>query len=220
MELFPMTFNDKVMHIQGLPDAVKLISISGKIETQLAHMALHRDDLDFAKQCLEAINSLHKDDNLVRKSLWHSAIIHYIKCFVGGSRRIDLDARAIYSKKENALPVFRYFKSLRDKHFIHDENAYTQCIPSAAINGGGKPYKVEKIFAMPVHAETLNQQNYDNLYSLIGFALEWVIVKFDELAIILTEKLEAKTTEQLLAMPQASFKAPELTELDARRNTP
>lgn len=44
-----MTFTDKVLHIEGLPDAVNLVSISGKIETQIAHMALHRDDLDFAK---------------------------------------------------------------------------------------------------------------------------------------------------------------------------
>jgi hypothetical protein len=119
-----------------------------------------------------------------------------------------------------AKQVFACFKNVRDKHLVHDESAYAQSIPSAALNRADATHKIAKIFAMAVDAETLDQGNYGNLHLLIDVALKWVIGKFDELACLLTEELEAEKYEDLLARRPAEVRIPTAKELEIRRKTP
>ena len=77
--------------------------------------------------------------------------------------------------------MFDYFKNLRNKHFIHDENSYAQSLPGAVLNKGNKPFKIEKIICVNTVAETLEQENYSNLQLLIEKARDWVDKEFEAL---------------------------------------
>jgi hypothetical protein len=202
--------------IPQLPDAVKFVSLKGKLARQIAHYALHKYDLEFVLETLREINSASSE--VVTRALWHIAIITFIKCFVGGSARIRLDEKRIF--KGTAMQVFRYFDALRNKHVVHDENSYTQCIPCAALNDGGKSFKIEKIIAVASEGVTLEQANFANLELAAAQALHWVIAKFDELCVAQTAELEKETMEHLRSLPDVTFSLPDIAQIEKRRITP
>jgi hypothetical protein len=168
MEYFNITKSESDFRIEGAPpDAVKAVQIDGREARRLADLALHKSDLEFAIQCLDAINLTHETFWVIREALWRSAIIHFIKCFGNSRARSQLSADKIFKGDTVGIDVFGYFLNLRNKHFIHDENSYAQSIPGALLNKGDKKFKIEKIVCFSAIAETLEQNNYDNLVLLI-----------------------------------------------------
>src|ERR1700730_1865336 len=142
MQSFDIKLNEEGLHIEGLPDAVIVVCLEGPKAKQMAHMALHRKDLRFALNSLDAINRVPVSDDIIREALWRSALVSFSKCFVGGSARMPLVKTHVYVNEPTGKIVFDYFKNLRDKHVIHDENAYSHCLPAAALNDGTKPFMV------------------------------------------------------------------------------
>lgn len=81
MEYFPVTKTSQGFQIEGFPEAVKVVRITGRDRQRLADLGLHKRDLDFALECLTAINQVPEQPGIVREALWRSAIVHFIKCF-------------------------------------------------------------------------------------------------------------------------------------------
>jgi len=141
------------------------------------------------------------------------AIVKFVKCFVGGSARIQLDEKVVFQNKIGALRVFNYFKDLRNKHFVHHKNSYTQSVPTATLNNGRKDFKIERIVAISAVGITLDQANYANLLLAATDSLDWVRAKFDALCIALSTELEKQPYESLMAMPEISVKPPDIAEM-------
>jgi hypothetical protein len=220
MERFSITKTDSGFHIEGFPEAVKVFAIEGLQSKRLADLALHKTDLEFAAECLKAINQVSDKPRVLRKALWRAAITNYMKCFGNSQARSQLSAEKIYKGNEPALTAFNYFKNLRNKHFVHDENSYAQSIPGAILNRREKPYKIEKIVCLSAIAETLSQNNYSNLHLLVQTTKAWVISKFDILCETLTKELEAQSYDDLLNRKAITYRAPAIDEIKNNRNTP
>ena len=218
-EHYPIRQTGAGLHIDGFPDATKLILLKGKKAERVAHLFLHNRDLTFAADCLEKLNATA--DPTVRDALWRSAILFYIKCFAGGSRRSSLDEKRIYQgQPPEALQAFRYFKNLRNKHFIHDENPYGQSIPCAGLNGGNKTYKIEKVFTLAIYIETMEQNNYSNLHLLITQAQDWVARESDRLFNLLAGELEVLPYSKLLSFEDVKYIVPGPETVSQRRAGP
>ena len=161
---------DNQLYIEGFPDGVKVIQLDGPIALRLSHLALHRNDMDFADRCLDELNNIEVGDFL-KQALWRSSVIHFFKCFGKSESRFKLIAEKIYKDEPTeAMMVFNYFRDLRNKHFIHDENSYTMINHGAILNRGDKDYKIEKIVCITAYGVTLNQENFVNLKLLINKA--------------------------------------------------
>jgi len=211
---------DGALHIEGFPDAVKAIQLSSAKAKRLADLALHRSDLSFALQSLEALNSGTVSDH-VRESLWRSAIVHLYKCFQDSASRSSLAAAAVYSSAPpEAMLNFVHFRHLRNKHLVHDENSYAQCLPAAILNDGTKDHKIERILASTVLAGTLGQDEYSNVHRLIDRAIDWVDRAFDALCAELTAELESIAYADLLVMPDLTVDTPKLEDLARPRKRP
>jgi hypothetical protein len=72
------------LHVEGFPEAAKVIRIEGPLARRLSDLSLHLGDLDFAGECLHAINGAPSD--LIRHALWRSAVVHVLKCYGDGAR--------------------------------------------------------------------------------------------------------------------------------------
>jgi hypothetical protein len=217
MERIEFTPTEGGWHIEGFPEAVKAIKIDGPKATRLAHIALHRADLSFALECVEGINLVSEQPRVNREALWRSAIIHTMKCFGKNRSRFKLEPKRVYKGNRLALEAFDYFQTLRDKHFVHDENAYSQCLPSAILNKKEATHKIAKIVCTSFQGVTLVQDNYANLQLLISDGLKWLANEFDILCTILTSELEATTYEDLLHREAVTYRAPTLDEIQKPR---
>lgn len=218
MEYYPIKHVDGNLHVEGFPDAVKLIKLDDPKAQRIADLLLHRHDLEFANSCLEAINTVPVDPPAVREALWRCAIIHFAKCFGNSAARFQLSCEKIYrGEPSEAKQAFQYFQHLRDKHVVHDENSYAQSIPGAVVNRGDKLYKIEKILCFVAHGNTLEQDNYNNLKLLIQKALTWVVAEFDTCCDIVTKELEAIPYDELLKRLDVTYRVPSVEEIGGNR---
>jgi len=99
MDRLSITKTDEGIHIEGFPDAVRLVELNDPKARRISDLMLHQHDLEFADGCLEAINATPPDSLLVREALWRSAIIHFAKCFGGSAARFQLDRKKIYKNE-------------------------------------------------------------------------------------------------------------------------
>ena len=222
MEHFGVTQQSPTaLRIEGFPDAVKVVRLDGARARRLADLALHKADLDFAHACLREINDVPPEPSVAREALWRSAILHVFKCFGDSTARFQLAPRKVLKHEPpEALVVFEYFKNLRNKHLVHDENSYAQGAPGAVLNGGDKPHKVEKIVCSVTRSQTLQQESYANLVLLVNRTQAWVIAEFDTLCIQLTDELEKKSYAELLAKEPLSFRPSSVHDVGTTRNAP
>lgn len=217
MENLKISSANAEINIDNVPDGVKIVKIEGDKVKRLSDLTLHKKDLIFAKFCLESINNVPADQQLLREALWRTAIIYFIKCF-GDGVRFKLQFKTIYKNDpEEAKICFEYFKDLRNKHLIHDENSYSQCKVGAILNNGNKPYKVEKIACISMTAFTLEQNAYSSLSLLIDKALDWVSAQFDENCKNLTLELENESYENLTLRDPLIYSVPTIEEISCKR---
>ena len=217
MELFEIDRTDSGFHISGFPDATKVIKLSGHKAQQISELAAHTDDLQIALASLERINDVAPESSLVRQGLWRSAVEHCMKCFSDTKARSRLSPKEVFKGDSEALEVYEYFRSLRNKHIAHDENAYVQCIPGAVLNRPNAKYKIAKIVCFSAVAETLDQCNYGNLHKMVTETLSHIDARFESLCGNLTAKLEARPYGELAAMEEMTYSKPELEDIGKSR---
>ncbi len=213
MEPIRISHTGSELRIEGFPDGVKVVQLSGPKAQELADLALHRSDLQFARDSLDALNNAALSEH-IRESLWRSAIVHFFKCFQNSASRSSLKTDDVYKDTPpEAMMNFVHFKHIRNKHLVHDENSYAQCVAGAILNDGTKTFKVEKIFASNVYAATLDDAQYSNFRIAVQRALGWVEGRFDEVCAELTRDLEATPYAELFAMPALTVTVPKVEEL-------
>jgi hypothetical protein len=218
MENIDFDLVEKTFRINGFPDAVKVARLDGALAKRLTDIALHIHDLEFSQKALKELNFVEDKRSDLAELLWRSAIVYFIKCFTGNSSRTQIsEDKILKSEPHDAKLAFRFFKSLRDKYFIHDENNYSQCVPMALINNGQKAFKIEKIICQSMHAGTLDQGTFSNLTLLVEKSLEWVRREFDLPCDKITALLEAKTHQELMNLPVPEIITPDLAKIDRRK---
>ena len=208
MQSHQLNLVDGSLRIEGFSDKHQAVNFEMPEKKRLADLALHHQDLHFAKTCVELINQVPEEPAALRESLWQSAIVSYFKCF-GEGERFLLDSKKIYkSEPPEAILVFKFFKSLRNKHIIHDENSYSQALVGAILNPKGEEKKVCQVISCQVTSATLGQESWSNLHLLVTKALTWVVCEYDALAERMANKLESKDYEVLESGGRLSFTVP------------
>ena len=209
MERLQWTWEESGPRIEGFPDGIRVIRLEGQRARRLSDLDLHRADLDFTLACLDEMQSQPHDSRLLQEALWRSSIVHFLKCFGDSAARFRLFAKDIYGAEPlETMAAFDYFKTMRNKHLVHDENSYAQSVPGAILNRGDKPFKIEKILCFSITMPTLDAANYDNLRRLVYRARDWVVEEFDRLSDLLAAELEEQPYDALLERDALTFRVP------------
>ena len=221
MEGFSITLKDGHLHIEGFPDAAKVIKLTGPKARRLSDILLHREDLRFSLECLQKLNEFPTDQRVVRQALWTSAVLHFTKCFGANQARSSLSPKEILKgEPQMAWEVYNWVNNLRNKHIVHDENSWAQAIPAAIVAAPGKDYNIEKIVCLGMYGDTLDQSSWNNLHLLTTKALDWVTEQFDSLCESLTEDLEQEDRDDLLKRDSASHTKPTAEDMAGKRERP
>jgi hypothetical protein len=220
MEHVEITAGPGGFEVRGVPDAALVVALDHPAAMRLSDLALHKRDLDFAAQCLDNLNALPAEFALAKESLWESAIVHFVKCFGSSKARGQLSRERIYKQWPEALVAFDYFKDLRDKHIVHDENPFSTSLPIAVLNDGTKPHMVEKIATVSLIGMTLGEADWRNLVMSVRVAREAVESEYDEICEKITSDLEGRSYEQLVAMGPAMYTAPGAEQVGRNRRGP
>jgi hypothetical protein len=204
------------IHLNGYPTAERVIRLTGKRATRFAHLALHLHDLQFAGECLEQLRSETHFPDIAREALWRSAVVHYLKCFSDSAARFSLDSTIIFDR---GIPqqVHQYFRDLRNKHLVHDDNPYLQALPAGIIGRLGDTPKVQEVIVLSMRSDTLTPENLGNLDLLLNTAHHWVQVAFDKAQASARNELEQVDHAELLMREQANVRVPTVEDLSTSR---
>jgi hypothetical protein len=205
----------RALHLGMYPDAVAFKKLDGPMARQLRAIALHRTDLLFCQQAVEKLleASLQPLVEVVHHALWIAAIAQYFKCFGSSKSRGQLSAAKVFKSHPQALPVFQYFQALRDKHIVHDENAYSMSFVGFALNPRADQTKIAGVVSLALNADSSDDSHVRSFSELVRATLDWVEAKREELQSMLASEYEAMSYPQLEAMPEVSFKAPDAAQI-------
>ncbi|KHJ74171.1 hypothetical protein [Rhodococcus sp. Chr-9] len=205
MEQGKVRFEAGRLYLDGYPDAVKLAAVIGPHAKQLADLADHRRDLEFAHAAAVRLRDAPNDPDIVREALWRSAIVTYRKCFDRASKRRALRAECIY---DEGVPreVFAYFKRLRDKDIAHDDRAYSAYSIGAVIGPDDGDRKVQEILYIGMRAQHLDGPMLTNLGLLIEGAHQWVVKEFERVAAEKVAEMRTMSYSDLLDLPNTEVR--------------
>ena len=191
--------------IEDYPEAVRIIKINNIMARRLGDLLLHHHDVLFSLECLDKIKDISDDNNMLNTVLWESAIIHFIKCFGDNKSRFQLSFEKINNKNNNDKKIFEYFKNLRNKHIIHDENAYSQYFIGAVINKPENINKIGEIVMSTLDIDSLSTENIQNLNSLIVKVEKWLTEESGKIIGLIKKDLDKECYEKLLHMETANI---------------
>lgn len=180
----------------------KTVWISSPLARRLAHLALHKLDLELAETALLSIRTALRDEPVLGEMAWRMALLYALKGFQRHPSRPSLDAAAIFGGDAFRLEVFNYFQTMWEKLFVYDENSFRDCRVGLSLNGPDAPRKIEqaKVFAIPTatppHTELMS------LHFLIRQTLKWLIPEIDRLAQALASEYERRPYEELECIPE------------------
>ena len=217
MRAYETQLIDGKIYVENFPKPEKTFDgIDPNLARKLADYALHRHDLLFARQCLEAMSIDYPE--LVLEALWRNAIIHYCKCFSRASARINLqEGQILNSQPPEAMKVHRYFMKLRNKHIAHDENAYLDAKPGFIFPLPGEPGKIEDVLCAVMRGNTRDQVHVPQLNQLVDVTLRWVNSKMEEAFTQVRQKLESETDDVLASQPDVTYSLPTADDLYGTR---
>ncbi|MBX9961833.1 MAG: hypothetical protein K2Y35_02170 [Burkholderiales bacterium] len=206
------------LDIEGYPNAVAVKRIDDPIARQLQGIALHHFDLSYCRAALAELTHLDRSiQPLLAEALWVSTIARYFKCFGRNKSRTQLSPEKILKNHPGAEEVFGYFRDLRDKHIIHDENPYSQAFTGIALNVKDAEYKIADVFSLAMNAFTVDDDHLRSFTQLTAVTLAWVDAKRDELHNLLGKQYEQWEYEVLLALPDIAFTVPTSDKVDSKR---
>ncbi len=202
--------------IDGGPDAVRAISLEGNLAKRLADLSMHLHDLTEAEDYLRAAQAI-ASNTVIYRALGQSAVVTFMKCFAQSKARSSLDRKILNGTDGGALPSFQFFYDLRNKHIAHDENPFSICSTFALINDGKKPYKVEKVCAVPMKIHVLEQSKLDELAGLIETAKAWLDKQIAVVREKIIDELDRESYQELASRNAPHLVTPHLSDVGKNR---
>jgi hypothetical protein len=168
-------------------------------------------DLRLAATALDRLIKLlgeKSDDDLVKGSLWTTAVVSYSRCFIGG-RRPPLGESVFEGFHESALGFHRHLITMRDKHVAHSVNPFEQVAVGAVV--GNDEAGIHRVIGMGVLAVKhvmFDDQGVSDFRHLVGGLESKIAATCKALEAAVLAEAQTRTVEEILAMPRLGITAP------------
>lgn len=183
-----LKWNPKELRLESYEGAANVIHLHGPPVARVAHLALHRVDLEFARACLEVIEaaSMEQWHTPAIEAAWRSALLHYCKCFAGqqgAAGRTQLSARKILGPEDGVrMKDHRLMMDLRNKHLVHDEGTHNWCDVAVLVAAPGATPKLLGIKVAAMDSVTLDHLTVASLRELVDAVHTWTVAEFERLS--------------------------------------
>lgn len=221
-DTYSIVVGDSSMRLADHPPRLaKLVAVPDEIGKQLAHMGLHGIDLQKAIEYLDELDRRGYPQALETAdyALWHSALIAMYKCFGNSKARSRLNPDDIYTDAAQRK-TFDYWRDLRNKNIVHDENDVTQGWVVAVLRQPGYEPKIDGLQQLSIDGVTVCAENSAALRGLVDTAKQWVRVEADRLKAKVLAELNAMTYEELDALPPPRVDTPTEASVSITRRSP
>lgn len=207
----------ETIHLSGYPSNTRTVTVSTPTSSAARDMHLHRQDLEAVRNMLDAARDEATPEKL-RGYLWNSAISTYCKCFQASNSRARLRVDEVLAGlPENARKAFDYFMNLRNKHLLHDDNAYSQARVAAVVCADSEQAPIAGLHVLTFTADTLDESHFVSFQMLLSHTTYWASAKGESLLKAVRDELANLTREELLSLPPLQVAVPTVESVKASR---
>lgn len=191
--------------------------IDGNVEKQYRAVVLHELDLQFCQNCLRELKSLdYNKQSELAEVYWISCITRFFKCFGQSKARPNLSGSKIFKADPVSTTEFEYFRALRNKHIVHDENPFSDVLVMVAVNASDQGPPFVEVFGAPIHLSTI-KSDLVRLEGLVKKARAWVANRRLEFEKQLTATYSPWLRDKLLSLPDVLIRPPSDKEVLSTR---
>jgi hypothetical protein len=144
--------------------------------------------------------------DILRWALRHAALVATYKCFGGSRGRASLKRDDIYDEGDQR-DTFDYFKNLRDKHIVHDDNDHAQAHVGVLKKPGVEPTVTEAL-SFTLFGSMVGQQNTASLRCVVDKAIQYVESEIDAVSDMITDSMNQMSYDDLDALPGITASKP------------
>ena len=212
---YQVTIMNEGFEIRGdFPNDLTPIAIpdSCKLKRRFASFFLHKRDIEKGMSFLRCI-SMDKHE-AINEGLFIAGLNAFIKCFKSDVRAQVSDS--IFTNDETKK-LYTFFNSMRNKHFMHDENGMLQTLDFLLVN---LDKDVPAIFnASVVWNSILIDYQYEasRLLNLIGIVHNHLCSEIDKMAETIVDEFKDQTKKELLGYGSPTIKIASYDDLHKSR---
>ena len=164
---------------------------------------LHKLDIDHGLEYLDKIEIV--DDNIISESLFLAALNSYLKCFKKNKSRSSLDKNVIANGDSETLDAFFYFESLRDKHYMHDENKMISSVAFLLVNPEESNEMIDSASVVWTVAKINFKQASIILKQLMNVTINYLVYEIDRVGYLIKDQYKELSREQLFEFGEVNL---------------
>lgn len=199
---------------KNIPGVIVSIPDENINRKQYISLFLHRADIIVARDFANEVSE--KNDLIMNEALFTSTLVYFFRCFQRCEKRNALKLEDLVFVDEQSKADFQLYRSVRDRHYAHDENSMTQTYDFLLLTSiEGVEY--DRIEACVVYHRFLPDFKYhaDRMLSVIDQVILSIERLIDIVAVDIANEYKKVPISQVLAFTQ---KAPQFANMEGAFN--
>jgi hypothetical protein len=197
---------DGRLHIDGYPDAKKLVELNSHVGHRLACLRRHQSALKFCQDAMQDFAATRNSHPLLAEAALIGIAARYFSCFGYNEASAPLVAERVFKGTPDARKCFEHWKAIRDSHFIHDQSDLLSLRTGIVFGPNLEVQDILLLLAGPNVAR--DAEHAQLLFNLIDHTLKHAS---DEIGAVLERafgEARAMTADERDALPEISYVAP------------
>lgn len=205
---------DGRLHIDGYPNASKLVELDKPIANRLAGLRRHQSVLAWCEKTMQKFGEIFDTQPELAEATFIGIITQFCSCFADDVP-CKLDPSKTFKGKPYAKESFEFIKAIRDKHYVHDQSELTSNKSTLVLRQNGD---VEDILSIRHKIEIWSDRPHAQLlYDLITLTLEVVTHEIDQILPRAFAEVAKMTAEERIGLPEANWTTPRPANVTKKR---
>lgn len=201
------SFDQGRLHVDGYPDARKLVEWPSEIGHRLAGLRLHQSALKFCEDAMQEFGIIKESHPLAAEAALIGIVSRYFSCFGRNEACARLNEDQIFHGMPKAKECFEYWKGIRDNHIIHDESELSELRTGIVLGQSSDVLDILSLQARPYLAS--DKELVQLLFNLIAHTHKKVLELIDDVLERAFVEVGALTPEQREALPEIRYVVPD-----------
>lgn len=195
------------IHIEGYPDARKVVEWYSQIGHSLACLRLHQSSLKFCEDAMQEFGTIKDTRPLAAEAALIGIVARYFSCFGRNEASAPLRPDQIFHGMPEARECFDFWEDVRNNYLVHDKSELTMLRTGIVLGQSSEVLDIVSLAARPYL--TSEKRWVQLLFDLIVHTQKKVAEKIDDLLKRAFAEANALSVEQREALAEIIYTVPD-----------
>ena len=213
-----ISIKDGHLHIDGYPNANRVVRLASPSAKRLASLRLHQSTLRYCEDAMQELVRMSPISQVAASAMITGVAARYFSCFGKNNSKsvYPLEASQVFKGKQEAKECYLYWRSIRNKHLVHNESEMTSLYSGLVL---GSQHEIQDVISLHVRAmiET-DKEHCQLLFNLIDHTRKHVDSEIEKVLQRVFSEAHAMTPEERAALTPIQYKLPDTGAVEKTRD--